>query len=151
LSSAQIDLIRQYRNYGKVCCFKGFDSESFAFNTGAARELFDRQFELFGRQVGLGIDLYAYATFTSPNGNDIEQAMKEFIDRLQTLHPNLPLRTVPLEIRSFSPVQSRTKSIHESAIRNQQEAIRVWNAEIENRFSEEERLKPINEISFTSV
>ncbi len=26
-------LIRAYKNYGKVCCFKGYDSESFAFNT----------------------------------------------------------------------------------------------------------------------
>ena len=28
-------LISSYRNYGKVCCFKGFDRQSFAFNTNA--------------------------------------------------------------------------------------------------------------------
>ena len=40
-------LVASYRNYGKVCCFKGFDRQSFAFNTKAAPELFDRQIELF--------------------------------------------------------------------------------------------------------
>jgi len=53
-----------YRNYGRVCCFKGFDEESFSFNTGADSLCFDRQFELFKAYVDLGLDLYAYATFT---------------------------------------------------------------------------------------
>jgi uncharacterized Fe-S cluster-containing radical SAM superfamily protein len=151
LTSVQIDLIRGYRNYGKVCCFKGFNAESFAFNTGANSKLFDRQFELFGRHLGVGIDLYAYATFTAPNGNHLGPAMKEFVNRLQSLHPNLPLRTVPLEIKSFSPTKGRTVSIHESAIHNQQEAIRIWNQEIQNRFSEEERRIPIHEVRVTAV
>lgn len=42
LSSAQIDLIGKYPNYGRVCYFKGFDPRSFAFNTRAAEADFDR-------------------------------------------------------------------------------------------------------------
>jgi uncharacterized Fe-S cluster-containing radical SAM superfamily protein len=147
LSPDHIKLIRTYRNYGKVCCFKGFDAESFAFNTAAAPELFDRQFELFGRYLEIGIDLYAYATFTSPSSGKIDEAMKRFVDRLQELHPNLPLRTVPLEIKIFSPTQKRTKTIHETATRNQQEAIRCWNRELESRFAPSARQSPIYEIS----
>jgi uncharacterized Fe-S cluster-containing radical SAM superfamily protein len=147
LTTDQIEMIRRYRNYGKVCCFKGYDVESFAFNTAAAPELFDRQFELFRRYLGIGIDLYAYTTFTSPGGGNVEQTMKIFVDRLQRLHPNLPLRTVPLEIKNFSPMQKRTKSIHETAIRNQQAAIRCWHHEIQTRFSEKERQLKICEVS----
>jgi uncharacterized Fe-S cluster-containing radical SAM superfamily protein len=146
LSSDQVKIIQKYPNYGKVCCFKGFDAESFAFNTAAAPELFDRQFELFGRYLELGIDLYAYATFTSPSVGSVEKAMKVFVDRLQILHTNLPLRTVPLEIRSFSPMQQRTKSTHETAIQNQQAAIRCWSDEIEKRFTAKVRQLKICEV-----
>ena len=69
--------VAEHPGYGRVCCFKGFDEASFSFNTKAAPELFDRQFELFSRLRATGMDLYAYATFTSPTadslpaGNDI--------------------------------------------------------------------------------
>jgi uncharacterized Fe-S cluster-containing radical SAM superfamily protein len=151
LTNSDIDLIRGYRNYGKVCCFKGFDPTSFAFNTGAAPDLFDRQFELFGRYLGIGIDLYAYVTVTSPTNENIGHAMKIFVDRLQTLHTNLPLRTIPLEIKSFSPMQRRLQTSHEDAIRIQQEAIRFWNEEIQTRFSPTERQLSICEIPLTRV
>jgi uncharacterized Fe-S cluster-containing radical SAM superfamily protein len=151
LTDADIDLIRGYRNYGKVCCFKGFDPGSFAFNTGAAPELFDRQFELFGQYLGLGIDLYAYTTFTSPFKGNIGPAMKLFFDRLQKLHPNLPLRVIPLEIKNFSPMQRRIQQTHEDAIRNQQEAIKFWNEEIQARFSSTERQLSICEVPLTQI
>jgi len=44
-----------YPNYGRVGCFKGFNEESFVFNTMAAPSMFDRQFELMGRLVDLGM------------------------------------------------------------------------------------------------
>ncbi|MEJ7639255.1 MAG: hypothetical protein WKF75_15090 [Singulisphaera sp.] len=52
LSDAECELVSSFRGYGRVGCFKGFDPESFAFNTSAAPELFDRQFELMGRLIG---------------------------------------------------------------------------------------------------
>lgn len=150
LGADEIELIKSYRNYGKVCCFKGFDAESFAFNTDASPQLFDRQFELFGRYLELGIDLYAYATFTSPSPDRIGEKMAKFLDRLQAVHPNLPLRLIPLEISSkFVPVQKRVKPIHESAILIQQEAIKHWNQEIEKRFAKQQRQQSICENSFS--
>ncbi|MGH3852689.1 MAG: hypothetical protein ACRDR6_04160 [Pseudonocardiaceae bacterium] len=49
LSPTQRREVTGYRNYGRVCCFKGFNADSFAFNTKADQTLFDRQFELFAR------------------------------------------------------------------------------------------------------
>ena len=33
LSDSEREFVAGYENYSRVCCFKGFDSESFAFNT----------------------------------------------------------------------------------------------------------------------
>ena len=107
LSPEDIKTVKTFRNYGKVCCFKGYDAASFAFNTAAEPELFERQLQLFGRYLSLGIDLYAYATFTSPSDRDVASKMSVFVDRLQEITPNLPLRVVPLEIREFAPVTRR--------------------------------------------
>ena len=60
LDDSQKAMVKEYVNYGRVCCFKGFDATSFAFNTKADPNLFDRQFELMKRFIELGIDLYAY-------------------------------------------------------------------------------------------
>ena len=46
LSPEDREEIAQYRNYGRVACFKGYDADSFSFNTHAAPEAFDRQFDL---------------------------------------------------------------------------------------------------------
>ena len=35
--------------------------------------------------------------------------MRCFVDRLQRIDPNLPLRTIPLEVQAFSPVLPRLK------------------------------------------
>ena len=69
LPTNDVDLVRNAKNYGRVCCFKGFDEASFSFNTLADESLFQRQFDLFRRFVDIGIDLYAYVTLTSPTSN----------------------------------------------------------------------------------
>ena len=94
LSTNDNDLVRDAKNYGRVCCFKGFDEASFSFNTLADESLFQRQFDLFRRFVDIGIDLYAYVTLTSPTSDRIVDRVRRFVDRLQTVHQNLPLRTV---------------------------------------------------------
>jgi uncharacterized Fe-S cluster-containing radical SAM superfamily protein len=141
LSDQHIDRVRGFKNYGRVCCFKGFDQESFSFNTLAAPELFNQQFELFSRLMGLGLDIYAYATFTTPNPLNIPSKMATFIDRLQELDENLPLRTVPLEVQVFTPVQGRMNSTKMQSLAIQERVIHAWNEEIQRRF--EPRLSTI--------
>lgn len=142
--------VATYPLYGRVCCFKGFNAESFAFNTKAAPELFDRQFDLFARLLDLGIDLYAYATFTSPNADGLAQDMHRFVDRLQEIHPNLPLRLVPLRIEAFGVVQPRVRAVHERAMAIQEEAVMAWNGEVERRFSPAQRCTPMPEVQLRS-
>ena len=128
--------IAAYRNYGRVGCFKGFDAESFAFNTGAAASLFDQQFDLMGRLIKLGLDAYAYVTLTTPNPVGIADGVRRLLDRLQALDSNLPLRTVPLEVRMYSPVEQRNlREEHHLAMQLQWEAIMTWQSEIEARFA----------------
>jgi uncharacterized Fe-S cluster-containing radical SAM superfamily protein len=147
LSEDERTLISDYRMYGKVCCFKGFDAHSFARNTAAAPELFDRQFALMRRLINeTTIDLYAYVTLTTDQPTGIESAMSAFIDRLQALDANLPLRTVPLEITAFTPVLPRMNTEHQRALSLQEEAIAAWDEELVRRFSEHERARAICDV-----
>ncbi len=134
LSDRQCELVATYPNYGRVCCFKGFNDESFSFNTLADPALFCRQFELMSRLISTGMDIYAYATFTTPSGVGITDDMRRFVDRLQQLDENLPLRTVPLEINVFTPVRQRLDEIKRASLKHQQAAIEAWQKEIVDRF-----------------
>ncbi|MDP9864885.1 MULTISPECIES: hypothetical protein [Streptosporangium] len=139
--------VADYRLYGRVCCFKGFDADSFTFNTKAEPDLYDRQFELFGRLLALGIDLYAYATFTASHDRGLAQAMTTFVDRLQQIHPNLPLRLVPLRIEAFGVVQPRVGEIQQRALAIQEAAVLIWNEQLRSRFSAKERAIPMPDVA----
>ena len=148
LSPADLDLVRGYRNYGRVCCIKGFDARSFAFNTRAAPSDYDRQFEILRRVIGLEIDVYGYVTLTSPYANEVEAGVRDLVDRLQAVDPNFPLRVVPLRIQLFTPVEQRLKrnGDRERSLAIQEEAITAWNAELARRFSPTLRSKTICDV-----
>jgi hypothetical protein len=146
LSSEDISLVRSYKNYGKVCCFKGFSPDSFQFNTRANASLFDQQFSLFSKYAQLGIDLYGYATFTTLEEDGIANYIAQFCDRLQKISVNLPLRVIPLEVRAFTPTKSRMQPIHERALKLQWIAIECWIGELRRRFAPEMSRLPIHAI-----
>jgi organic radical activating enzyme len=133
--------------YGKVCCFKGFDDASFAFNTQAAPELFARQFELMRRLLEqTPLDLYCYVTFTSPDADEVARKMSAFVDRLQEIDRHLPLRTVPLEISVFTPVTPRLTDAHRRALAIQNDAVAAWNEELQQRFTAGERAVAMTDV-----
>lgn len=153
LSDEDRELVATFRGYGRVACFKGFDEQSFSFNTLAAPELFARQFDLFSRLASTGIDLYAYTTFTTPDASGVRDAMARFVDRLQQIDENLPLRTVPLEIAIFGVVRERLSKLRlpvagDAAVQNQYPAIEAWVHELEARFSAEARSMNIVDVPF---
>jgi|CXWL01.1.fsa_nt_gi uncharacterized Fe-S cluster-containing radical SAM superfamily protein len=153
LTAVELRVLREYKNYGRVCCFKGFDAASFEFNTGADASGFAAQFDVFRRYLALGIDLYGYATFTGPDQSAVDASMPLFMDRLQELHPSLPLRIVPLRIEAFTPNTLRQERRHWSNAetdRVQDTAIALWNELLKKRFSTEERAAPINSVSIGS-
>ncbi|MFY3743731.1 hypothetical protein [Anaeromyxobacter sp. PSR-1] len=155
LSEEQVREVSSFRGYGRVACFKGFDEESFTFNTSAASELYSQQFSLFDRMRRTGVDLYAYATLTAPTMTNIAERVRQFVDRLQTLHPNLPLRTVPLNIYPFGVVKERISSVRRfAALGNvpfdaQTKAVAVWQDELAKRFSSQQRTVPITDVTIT--
>ena len=136
LSTRQQRLMRDFRNYGRVACFKGIDERSFVFNTGAEKEGFDRQFELFRRLADVGLDLYAYVTFTVDSTHCLKGIVADFLDRLQIVHPLLPLRTIPLEVLTFGPVRARLTEDRRAALENQYSVVDAWREELDTRFSQ---------------
>jgi uncharacterized Fe-S cluster-containing radical SAM superfamily protein len=142
----EVERLASYRNYGRVGCFKGFDSRSFTFNTHADSSLFAGQFRVMRRLVEMGFDVYGYVTMTSDDDSNLTAKIKEFVDRIQTqVDPIFPLRTVPLRIREFSPTKSRMHSEHVRAIEIQQAAAQAWTEELNARFPERARNKRIFE------
>ena len=146
LSNKERERLVSYRNYGRVGCFKGFDAHSFAFNTGAAPELFKAQFYLMSRLTKAGFDVYGYATFTSDQDKNLHAKMNEFVDRLQSeVHPIFPLRTIPLRIWEFTPTIGRMRPEHLHSIEVQKNAVHAWMEELEKRFPLSVRERPIYE------
>lgn len=150
LSDETRTMIADYPGYGRVCCFKGFDEQSFAFNTKASPDLFDRQFALFSNLLAAGLDLYAYATFTTPSADNVPQLMTGFVDRLQRISEALPLRLIPLEIDEYGPVTPRLKDVHRASMENQQRAIEAWVSELHQRFTPADRALPITDVPLRS-
>lgn len=136
LSEKQIQAVADYKMYCRVCCFKGIDEESFSLNTQADPSHFNTQFELFRRFYQLGIDLYGYITLTAGINTNFKKVVPEFLDRIQIIHENLPLRIVPLEVFKFKPVLERMTSVEEDLLKGQYEAIKVWNEEMKIRFDQ---------------
>lgn len=136
LNEKQIEYIKNYAYYGKVCCFKGFDSHSFSFNTKLPEVYFSKQFENFERYYELGLDLYGYVTFTTDDINDLEEKMAKFIMRLRKIHPLLPLRIVPLKIAIFTPVQTRLNTSYIEAVENQKKVYEEWRRQLEDIYEE---------------
>lgn len=134
LQSKDIALIRSFRGYGRVGCFKGLDRESFGFNTAADPALFDQQFDLIGRLISLGLDVYGYVILTTPTADGITDRVARFIDGLQDIAPLLPLRVIPLEVQVYTPVRARLNSVRREALVHQQRVVEAWTRELDRRY-----------------
>ncbi|MBS1616813.1 MAG: radical SAM protein [Bacteroidetes bacterium] len=146
LSKEQIERVRSYTNYGRVCCFKGIDELSFHHNTNAEPSGFELQFELVEKLLGLGIDLYSYITLPALPETNFKDAIASFCDKIQAIDPNYLLRIVPLKIFEFSPVVARVKDLQTRLLEGQAIAINYWNDEISKRFSIAELALPITDV-----
>jgi uncharacterized Fe-S cluster-containing radical SAM superfamily protein len=147
LTDKEIEFMVQAPGFARVGCLKGFDAESFTFNTRADGALFDRQIELLGRYVRAGFDQYGYITITTMNTDDLQGKMARLLDAIQNrLHPNFPLRIVPLRIFGFNANANRYNPEAET---NQFRALEAWLAEMQRRFSAEALAVPITEVNFT--
>lgn len=146
LSTKQIDTILSYRMYSRVCCFKGIDEKSFQINTKAHPDLFYNQINLFGKLFALGIDIYGYITLTAPTNTSFCSVIPRLLDEIQKIHPNLPLRIIPLKILEFTPAKGRMSDLEKDCIIGQNTAIEIWQYELEKRFPDYLRNLPITEV-----
>lgn len=146
LNSKQIDLIKSYKLYGRVCCFKGIDECSFSHNTGADPSLFSNQFILWERLLKTGIDLYSYITLPAKTDTDFRTTICAFFDRIQQVDEFYPLRIIPLKVEEFTPVVKRVKDLQKELLEGQRIAINVWNEELNKRFSKEQLGQNITEV-----
>jgi organic radical activating enzyme len=146
LSKDQIEQIKAYKLYGRVCCFKGIDELSFSYNTGASPDLYNQQFELWERLLKTGIDLYSYITLPAPSTTDFAAAIVKFMDQIQSIDETYLLRIVPLKIQEFTPVVSRMHDLETDLLVGQSKAIQVWQEQLSKRFSKDLLAKNISDI-----
>jgi len=107
--------------------------------------LFDQQIELLGRFVTAGFDQYGYITITTMNTDDLSGKMARLLDEIQNrVHPNFPLRIVPLRIFGFNANANR---YIQQAEANQFRALEAWLAEVQRCFSATELSTPITEVN----
>ena len=150
LSPADFELMRSYKNFGRVGCFKGFSKYSFYENTNASPDLFDRQIDIMSRWVKFGLDMYGYITLTCSDLNGMRSSLRHFIDSVQTkISHYFPLRTIPLQILPFSPTRSRMRDRETRAIENQYEVLSAWLDELDERYSRKERELPVYEVDIS--
>lgn len=139
LSSEDRQFVVSYPMYGRACCFKGFDEQSFCFNTTAPPEEYLQQFERMRKLIATGLDLYGYVTLTTPCTGHLSDQVSRFVDQLQGLDENLPLRTVPLKIETFTPTALRMNEQRRIALDRQLWALDAWRRIVESRFSSDMR------------
>lgn len=145
LTSDQINYVKSYQNYGKVGCFKGFDQKSFIFNTRIKGIHFQEQFNILQKYIDLNIDVYSYVTLTAPDMSSADNRIRDFISKLQEVRYYLPLRTIPLEIKNYSPLDLESEELRK-AMKNQHEFVKIWNDCLKERYSKNDIKKPITEI-----
>ncbi len=151
LTDDQLSRLVSAPGYGRACCLKGFDQASFAFNTAAPAEHFDRQLALLRRIIATGMDVYCYATFTTPTlPTSPADSMRRLADRLESIDNHLPLRLVPLEVSVFSPVQPRLRSAHAESLQLQHHMVDAWQAVLAERYTATQRTTAITDIPLAS-
>ena len=138
MSKEQINYMTKYKNYAKICCLKGFDNESFEYNTGMDKKEFDNQIKRLKICIDIGFDVYGYIILVCKDLNDIESKIKKTMDKLQEISYFLPLRIIPIKIEKFSAVIERLNEEREQSILNQYQVLQIWNNELYNRFTKTE-------------
>lgn len=150
LGPDDIRYMAQYPNHSRAGCFKGIDDESVRATTVNRGASLDVQMRAAERLLANGFDSYFYLTLTGPFGHgDVRDIMSRFQDRLQQVHPQLPLRVLPLEIRSYSVTQTRTTDVFSAEMDRQREVLEAWEDGLVDRFGVELAATPPEQISLS--
>ncbi|MFH6780889.1 MULTISPECIES: radical SAM protein [Methylobacterium] len=121
-----LDAIATYPNYGRACCLKGFDGASFAFNTRAHPDGFERQLEILSGYARSEMNIYIYLPLVGPAGPCSRSQIEAILERLTAIRVDLPARTVPLYIGRFHTMVDRLDTQRDMALERQWELLHHW-------------------------
>ena len=136
LSSQEVSYIAHYPLHSRVGCFKGFNEASFRFNTGSEVYTLEDQFKNFEKLYNAGFELYAYITLTPEPGNYNYKEVEDFIMRIMSIHPMLPLRVIPIEIKPFHATKKRMSPVREQSLLEQFDVYKIWDGIMESIFGD---------------
>lgn len=145
-----IDLLHE-KNVGVVGCFKGVCAENFSILTGSSSEYYDLQFETAKWFIDNDTDFYVYLPALI-YGENVEDKLNIFIEKLRAIDFNLPLRVEILEIIDYPGSklnQERTRRVRRPLpINDQRIVFDLWYNKLLPRFySKEELDKYCSEVS----
>ncbi len=139
LTPNQIEFMSSFPRLSIATCIKGFSKESFSFNTKTKQEHYNNQFLILKKLINSGFNIYCYATFTCKTipKNNLKITITKFLDKLQNIHHNLPLRTIPIKIHNFSVPNSKEshKHLYQEAFKNQFIIYDEWHNQLSQRFN----------------
>lgn len=124
LTDDQRNFMKNEKGYARVACLKGYDPESFSFNTGMPKQMFLQQIQRLARFYRAGFNQYGYITLTTPTCKNIDTKIPYLFDKIQTeISEDFLLRIVPLEIFQYNVNSSE---FHKQASQNQYNVLDVW-------------------------
>jgi uncharacterized Fe-S cluster-containing radical SAM superfamily protein len=146
LSPSQIRYMAGFPHHSRVGCFKGIDNESVRQTTGDLGATVDGQLRAADDLLRCGFDPHFYVTLTGLWDGGLPTTCRRFFRQLQTVHPLLPLKTVPLEIRNYAATVARSGEDHESARQAQYQALVCWEDLLAEFYSAEQLCQPVDTI-----
>ncbi len=142
MSKRTISYMANFPRHSRVGCFKGFNGSSFLFNTQSDKHSLDEQLQNFEMLYKAGFEMYGYVTLTPEPGDIRKNDIETFIVRLRDIHPLLPLRIIPIEIRTFRATESRMTKWQRASLEDQYRVYNLWDEVMNCVYSEEQRNTP---------
>ena len=146
LTSTQISYMANFPKHSRACCFKGYSEETYQFNVRNKYKSLKEQIENFRKLYNYGFDIYAYVTLTGPQRAANYKCIELFIDEIQSIHPMLPLRIIPLKIKEFEVTSGRINSIYSDALKEQYIAYNIWKDIMQKKYTKEQLNLPYENV-----
>lgn len=130
------------KNVGIVGCFKGTCGEDFEILTGRTQKFYKKQFECTEFLMDLKADLYLYlpALVYGKDLKEVREKLEFFIENLEKINKNLPLRTEMLVIIDYpQAIENRLRC--EKIGRpwpkiNQKDVFEIWYKLMDEKYGE---------------
>mgnify|MGYP000890515109 CR=1 FL=1 len=148
-TSEEIEYMASFPKHTRAGCFKGMDDISIKAATGSRGASVTQQLRACEALIDWGFDVYFYLTTLGPFRDGPKEAARQFVNRLIGVHPLLPLRVIPLEIRNHRALLTRVGTSREGERLNQIEGLIAWEEQLAESFTPEQLATPYESIHLT--